>query len=332
MAAAMDLSEFEKDPRLFLFTSLTAGSSHIITATSRLETILKANKIPFQAIDIATDEKARRLWQRRAGKKKLPGLVKDGFVLGVCIYLPLCVLPPVAHSPVNDTVTNVIPSQDLEEIEEWNEFGELKENIGDVPSSSAPPPAGARQGVNLRPVESTSPRQTDDSQSVDVRHPSSSETASALLDSSSRIALPGAAEIAARNKAQSPTAGVAVESPEAVETVPSAPTDKTESAPAASNEPAKEGQPPADRLSPSSIPGEAGEPPSVRLHRGSEVRLASVEEIRKHENENALMEHPAEDQALEETTKDLEAVKLDQADAEGAEKVVLGEEERSVQS
>ena len=81
---AMDLTEFEKDPRLFLFTSLTAGSSHIITATSRLETILKANKIPFQAIDTATDEKARRLWQRRAQAKKLPGLVKDGFVIGVC--------------------------------------------------------------------------------------------------------------------------------------------------------------------------------------------------------------------------------------------------------
>jgi hypothetical protein len=83
----MDLSEYENDPRLFLFTSLTAGSSHIITATSRLETILKANKIPFQAIDIATDEKARRLWQRRAQKKKLPGLVKDGFVIGVCALL-----------------------------------------------------------------------------------------------------------------------------------------------------------------------------------------------------------------------------------------------------
>jgi hypothetical protein len=92
MSSAQDLSEYENDPRLFLFTSLTAGSSHIITATSRLETILKANKIPFQAIDIATDEKARRLWQRRAQKKKLPGLVKDGFVFGVCacsVYL-LC--------------------------------------------------------------------------------------------------------------------------------------------------------------------------------------------------------------------------------------------------
>ncbi len=84
MTSAQDLSEYENDPRLFLFTSLTAGSSHIITATSRLETILKANKIPFQAIDTATDEKARRLWQRRASKKKLPGLVKDGFVIGVC--------------------------------------------------------------------------------------------------------------------------------------------------------------------------------------------------------------------------------------------------------
>lgn len=80
----IDISEYENDPRLFLFTSLTAGSSHIITATSRMETILKANKIPFQAIDLATDEKARRLWQRRARERKLPGLVKDGFVLGVC--------------------------------------------------------------------------------------------------------------------------------------------------------------------------------------------------------------------------------------------------------
>lgn len=87
MAAITDLSEWDNDPRLFLFTSLTAGSSHIITATSRLETILKANRIPFQAIDVATDEKARKLWGRRAGKRKLPGLVKEGYILGVCASL-----------------------------------------------------------------------------------------------------------------------------------------------------------------------------------------------------------------------------------------------------
>ncbi len=85
--STIDISEYENDPRLFLFTSLTSGSSHIITATSRLETILKANKIPFLAIDTATDEKARRLWQRRGQKKKLPGLVKEGYVIGVCASL-----------------------------------------------------------------------------------------------------------------------------------------------------------------------------------------------------------------------------------------------------
>lgn len=74
---------YHTDPTLYLYTSLTAGSSHIITATSRLETILKANKIPFLALDVATDEKARMLWGRRAGKRKLPGLVRMGMVVGV---------------------------------------------------------------------------------------------------------------------------------------------------------------------------------------------------------------------------------------------------------
>lgn len=92
---------YESSPNLYLFTSLTAGSSHIITATSRLETILKANRVPFLAVDCATDEKARRIWSRRAGKRKLPGLVKEGMVLA-----------------------------DLDVVEEWNEFGEIRENLG----------------------------------------------------------------------------------------------------------------------------------------------------------------------------------------------------------
>jgi hypothetical protein len=75
------------DSTLYLYTSLTAGSSHIITATSRLETILKANKIAFQAIDIATDDAARRLWGRYSKGRKLPGLVKYNTIIGV---RPLC--------------------------------------------------------------------------------------------------------------------------------------------------------------------------------------------------------------------------------------------------
>lgn len=97
---------YSTDPALYIFTSLTAGSSHIVTATSRLETILRANKVPFKAVDIATDERARMIWGRRAGKdesgrvRKLPGLVQRAQVLG-----------------------------DLVEIEDWNEYGELKQHV-----------------------------------------------------------------------------------------------------------------------------------------------------------------------------------------------------------
>ncbi|KAJ0159965.1 Uncharacterized protein CTA2_8817 [Colletotrichum tanaceti] len=104
--AQLTATTFSTDPALWIFTSLTAGSSHIVTATSRLETILRANRVPFKAIDIATDEKARMLWGRRAGKdasgrlRKLPGLVQEGLVLG-----------------------------DITEIEEWNEYGELKQHV-----------------------------------------------------------------------------------------------------------------------------------------------------------------------------------------------------------
>ncbi|RDW60119.1 hypothetical protein BP5796_11725 [Coleophoma crateriformis] len=118
MAASAPKS-YSLDPSLYIYTSLTAGSSHIVTATSRLETILKANRIPFKAIDVATDEKARMLWGRRAGKdesgraRKLPGLVQEGLVVG-----------------------------DLVEIEEWNEYRELKQHVKIVSEGATwtPPP------------------------------------------------------------------------------------------------------------------------------------------------------------------------------------------------
>jgi hypothetical protein len=78
-----ELAVYDNDPTIYLFTSLTAGSSHIITATSRIETILRANKIPFKGVDTATDELAKKLYQRRASGKKLPLIVKEGYVLGV---------------------------------------------------------------------------------------------------------------------------------------------------------------------------------------------------------------------------------------------------------
>ena len=97
--AAPAAPSYSTDPALYIYTSLTAGSSHIVTATSRLETILRANRVPFKAIDLATDQKARMIWGRRAGKdesgrvRKLPGLVQMGMVLGVSSSPPSDSLP-----------------------------------------------------------------------------------------------------------------------------------------------------------------------------------------------------------------------------------------------
>lgn len=157
MASSSASTSYSTDPALYLYTSLTSGSSHIVTATSRLETILKANRIPFKAVDIATDEKARMLWGRRAGKdesgraRKIPGLVQMGLVLG-----------------------------DLVEVEDWNEYGELKQHIKIVPVSGpganpaiqakaptntqennklavapAAPPASASKSVGSKPPSGT---------------------------------------------------------------------------------------------------------------------------------------------------------------------------------
>ena len=135
---------YHTDPNLYLYTSLTAGSSQIITATSRLETILKANRIQFQALDVATDEKARMLWGRRAGKRKLPGLVRMGMVVGVRPNSPQHLsIPPLAeHIHIRPHLNSVYNShkwhiQDLNEIEEWNEYGELREKVNPPPSASA---------------------------------------------------------------------------------------------------------------------------------------------------------------------------------------------------
>ncbi|OJJ46226.1 hypothetical protein ASPZODRAFT_16821 [Penicilliopsis zonata CBS 506.65] len=112
------------DSTLYLYTSLTAGSSHIVTATARIETILKANKVPFRAIDIATDDAARRLWGRKGRGKKIPGLVKFNQVVG-----------------------------DLEEVEEWNEYGELRmvinavEDLDSIPADLTDSTASATAAV-----------------------------------------------------------------------------------------------------------------------------------------------------------------------------------------
>ena len=83
-----------------------------------------------------------------------------------------------------------------------------------MPTSNAVP-IGGRQGVNIRPLapETSSPTTTRTS-APDLRAGATSPTtASALTDEHSRIALPGAAEIAARNKPHSPTSPASKQQP-----------------------------------------------------------------------------------------------------------------------
>lgn len=149
---------YHTDPNLYLYTSLTAGSSQIITATSRMETILKANKIPFKALDVATDEKARMLWGRRAGKRKLPGLVRMGMIVG-----------------------------DIEEVEEWNEYGELRENVepGPRPAPSATNTPSKASAVSSSDSLSKAPATNPVTPSKPPPTTSPTETPSRPLNSSS---------------------------------------------------------------------------------------------------------------------------------------------------
>ncbi|GAB1193756.1 hypothetical protein BDV32DRAFT_116518 [Aspergillus pseudonomiae] len=163
------------DSTLYLYTSLTAGSSHIVTATARLETILKANKLPFRAIDVATDDAARKLWGRRSKGRKLPGLVKFGTVVG-----------------------------DLEEIEEWNEYGELRmqvnnvQDFGDsIPATStviAQPESGS--AVSTPASEPSVPKQS----TIKIQNPPAKES---QKDDSITVALRQASEEAAAKAKES---------------------------------------------------------------------------------------------------------------------------------
>ncbi|KAL4958357.1 hypothetical protein BDW69DRAFT_179763 [Aspergillus filifer] len=176
------------DSTLYLYTSLTAGSSHIITATSRLETILKANKIPFRAIDVATDDAARKLWGRRSKGKKLPGLVKYSTIVG-----------------------------DLEQIEEWNEFGELRMQINsiqddfdNIPATSYPQPTTSGSTTAAAPKTSTikiqdppeKETQKDDSITIALRQ--AGEEAAAKAKEGSSTAKPSATSAPATAEPQIP--------------------------------------------------------------------------------------------------------------------------------
>jgi hypothetical protein len=70
----------------------------------RIETLLKANKIGYEIVDLATDEKAKKVWRRHGKGRKLPGVVR-----------------------VTEDGETIVGG--LEELDEANEYGELKQLV-----------------------------------------------------------------------------------------------------------------------------------------------------------------------------------------------------------
>ncbi|KAI9701986.1 MAG: hypothetical protein M1836_001330 [Candelina mexicana] len=334
---------YSTDPTLYLYTSLTAGSSHIITATSRLETILKANKIPYQALDVATDEKARMLWGRRAGKRKLPGLVRLGMIVG-----------------------------DLEEIEEWNEYGELKENIGPIPGAPSTPSASTTNTPSKPPSQPSAPivQSTPSTETKPKEVPggvptplnlamrqAGEEAAQKAKDNKSKPKHPSS-EASKPDKVSKAEAPNPEEVSEPVEDEVPAPSDKESLGPSvtrstlSSLDSSKPVPPPSGGIDTTSAPkpekitssanskaesisqsAEASEsktslqpdpletPAKGRImqHRGSEVGVASAEEIRDIESRNAIAEEE-EDEATEGTVVRKEDEKNVDKDADGGKR------------
>lgn len=75
---------------------LLPSQSHLITDSTRLEYLLRifqVKQIPFSAYDMASDERARKLWKRKVppAKQQLPGFLVDNTFIGVRFYrFPLC--------------------------------------------------------------------------------------------------------------------------------------------------------------------------------------------------------------------------------------------------
>ncbi|KAK3995409.1 hypothetical protein QBC44DRAFT_25463 [Cladorrhinum sp. PSN332] len=295
-SAGTEPKPYSTDPALFIYTSLTAGSSHIVTATSRLETILRANRVPFKAIDIAVDEKARMLWGRRAGKdasgrqRKLPGLVQEGFVLG-----------------------------DLVEIEEWNEYGELKQHVKiyydefTIPSiSQAPPPQPPKPAA--APIPLMAPK---------AELPKPAKTTTPAAGATITLPIRSIAEEAAQKAKQSQLQALRDKVHGAKAASSSASSEKKDEK--ENTAPASKSDVPAGLQSPTSTGWKAPaattiasnlqsptttswkptdvDPPVKELH-GSPIASASKEEIKAIENAEAIKEEEEESSSEEERSEE----------------------------
>jgi hypothetical protein len=262
---------------------------------------------------------------------------------------------------MRDIVTNKLTSdldsqQDIDEVEEWNEFGELKENIGPVPAHNAPAPAGGPVGINTAP-----PLSHNAGPAAQAKIAAEEKKIADKGTDRERIALPGAAEIAAMQKAKAEEKAkrdeearmVAEEEKKAAEARAAeahASEDKVVSEENSAgisiatdttlekkdDAPAGENNVTSPRLI--RFKGEQEFPLSTataeekkKEHRGSQIIDAAPEEIRKIESETSLAEVEGEDIEDEEeeqaTTKGVEGLKIADVEDKSTAKALAVEEE-----
>lgn len=97
-----DDEEVFEQPEVFVYTSFSSAMINMVSHTNRMAHILQSHKIKFTYVDVATDERARRIWKWKGTAKGrvLPVVVREGEI--VC---------------------------DFQELEEFNEGHEVWERI-----------------------------------------------------------------------------------------------------------------------------------------------------------------------------------------------------------
>ncbi len=177
--------------------------------------------------------------------------------------------------------------QDLEEIEEWNEYGELQDNIGSGPKISTP-----SASTNVTPSKPPS-APVEEKQS---RAAGGSQTPITL-------AMRQAGEEAAR-KAGEMKQGNSAKAGNDSKSTTSEPLQKLDSS-APIPPPSGTTNAPSSASSTSLVESESPEPPkgAVSKHRGSSVSVASAEEIRSIEQSLAITEEDEPDEEAVDTRK-----------------------------
>lgn len=219
-----------------------------------------------------------------------------------------------------------IKLEDLDEIEEWNEYGELKQNIGaPAPATSKPSSSGTPSKASTR-VESSTPAQDPASAaSSNPEHPlkaslrqASSEAAQKASNTKSKArATPSTAELSASTlkslensgpTGMPPPSGTTdAQSAQAPDTGTSSVQGKADTVPVSSESPA---------VSTSSLhvglksgPHE-GKERQVTQHRGSNVEVVSQEEAEELERESLIREED-EDEGGEDQVSEVKRGKSD---------------------